>query len=60
VNAEIQELEILESQFLPIAILGVRKNPLFCHSEVAAATEESLFGLNAGKERFLGAQRASE
>jgi hypothetical protein len=33
---------------------------LFCHSEVAAATEESLFGLDEGKERFLGAQRASE
>jgi hypothetical protein len=36
------------------------KSNLFCHSEVAAATEESLFGLNARKERFLGAQRASE
>jgi hypothetical protein len=30
---------------------------LFCHSE---RSEESLFGLGAGKERFLGAQRASE
>jgi hypothetical protein len=34
-----------------------RKNNLFCHSE---RSEESLFGLNAGTERFLGAQRASE
>ena len=33
---------------------------IFCHSEVAAAAEESLFDLNAEKERFLGAQRASE
>jgi hypothetical protein len=32
------------------------KSDLFCHSE---RSEESLFGLNAGKERFLGAQRAS-
>jgi hypothetical protein len=30
---------------------------LFCHSE---RSEESLFGLNVGKEGFLGAQRASE
>jgi hypothetical protein len=37
-----------------------RENDLFCHSEVAAATEDSLFALNAGKERFFGAQRASE
>jgi hypothetical protein len=29
----------------------------FCHSE---RSEESLFGLNAEKERFLGARRASE
>jgi hypothetical protein len=33
-----------------------KKSDLFCHSE---RSEESLFGLNAGKERFLGAQRAS-
>jgi hypothetical protein len=33
------------------------KNNLFCHSE---PSEESLFDLSAGKERFLGAQRASE
>jgi hypothetical protein len=36
---------------------GCGKNNLFCHSE---QSEESLLGLNAGKERFLGAQRASE
>src|SRR5258708_918843 len=35
----------------------VRKNNSFCHSE---RSEESLFGLNAGKERFLGALRAPE
>jgi hypothetical protein len=33
------------------------KGNLFCHSE---RSEESVRGLNAGKERFLGAQRASE
>jgi len=33
------------------------KSGLFCHSE---RSEESLFDLNLGKERFLGAQRASE
>jgi hypothetical protein len=33
------------------------KTNLFCHSE---RSEESLFGSNVGKERFLGAQRASE
>jgi hypothetical protein len=42
------------------AKLGGEKGIYFCHSEVAAATEESLFDLNAGKERFLGARRASE
>jgi hypothetical protein len=31
-----------------------------CHSEVAAATEESLFGLDQKTERFLGTQRTSE
>jgi hypothetical protein len=31
-----------------------------CHSEIAAARVESLFGLKPEKERFLGAQRASE
>jgi hypothetical protein len=36
---------------------GCGKSILFCHSE---RSEESLFDLNAGKERFLGAQRASE
>jgi hypothetical protein len=36
---------------------GYGKCNLFCHSE---RCEESLFGLSAGKERFLGAQRASE
>jgi hypothetical protein len=36
---------------------GCGKIRLFCHSE---RSEESLFGLNAGKERFLGAQRPSE
>jgi hypothetical protein len=33
------------------------KSNLFCHSERG---EESLFGLNAEKENFLGARRASE
>jgi hypothetical protein len=33
--------------------IGCGKSDLFCHSEVAAATEESLSGLHAGKERFL-------
>jgi hypothetical protein len=33
------------------------KNISFCDSE---RSEESLFGLDTGKERFLGAQRASE
>jgi hypothetical protein len=36
---------------------GCGKSNLFCHSE---RSEESLLGLNAGKERFLGAQSASE
>jgi hypothetical protein len=36
---------------------GCGKSELFCHSE---RSEESLCGLDAGKERFLGAQRASE
>jgi len=34
---------------------GCGKSSLFCHSE---RSEESLFDFNAGKERFLGAQRA--
>jgi hypothetical protein len=38
-------------------LTGCGKSNLFCHSE---RSEESLFDLNAGKERFLGAQRASE
>jgi hypothetical protein len=36
---------------------GCGKSNLFCHFE---RSEESLFNLIAGKERFLGAQRASE
>jgi hypothetical protein len=36
---------------------AAKKSNLFCHSE---RSEESLLGLNAGTERFLGAQRASE
>jgi hypothetical protein len=36
---------------------GCGNSNLFCHSE---RSEESLFGLDAEKERFLGAQRASE
>jgi hypothetical protein len=36
---------------------GCGKGSLLCHSE---RSEESLFDLNAGKERFLGAQRALE
>jgi hypothetical protein len=41
----------------PAGFTGCGKSNLFCHSE---RSEESLFGLSAGKERFLGAQRASE
>jgi hypothetical protein len=37
--------------------IEIRKSILFCHSE---RSEESLFGLNARKERFLGEERASE
>lgn len=33
---------------------------MFYHSEVAAATEEFLFGRNTENERFLVTQRASE
>jgi hypothetical protein len=36
---------------------SLQKKYLFYHSE---RCEESLFDLNPGKERFLGAQRASE
>jgi len=35
----------------------LKKNNSFCHSDRSV---DSLFGLNAGKERFLGTQRASE
>jgi hypothetical protein len=36
---------------------GRGKSGLFCHSE---RSEESLFDLNPGKEKFLGTQRVSE
>jgi hypothetical protein len=39
------------------ASLTAKKSNLFCHSE---RSEESLLGLNPKRERFLGAQRASE
>jgi hypothetical protein len=38
----------LEDSFGVLAACG--KSNIFCHSE---RSEESLFGLNAGKERFL-------
>jgi hypothetical protein len=41
----------------PTGWTGCGKSNLFCHSE---QSEESLLGLNEGKEGFLGAQRASE
>jgi hypothetical protein len=43
--------------FRKTGFTGCGKIDLFGHSE---RSEESLFALDAGKERFLGAQRASE
>jgi hypothetical protein len=40
-----------------LGVTGYKKSNLFCHSE---RSEESLFDLSAGKERFLSAQSASE
>jgi hypothetical protein len=44
-------------RFVGRSFSGCGKGHLFCHSE---RSEESLFGLNMGKESFLGARRASE
>jgi hypothetical protein len=48
---------MLMEEYSGTASRACEKCNLFCHSE---RSEESLFGLNVGKERFLGAQRASE
>jgi len=48
---------MLMKEYSETVIRGCEKCNLSCHSE---RSEESLFGLNVGKERFLGAQRASE
>jgi hypothetical protein len=43
--------------FSNAVFMACGKENLFCHSE---RSEESLFGLDAEEERFLGAQRTSE
>jgi hypothetical protein len=47
---------MLMEEYSETVIRGREKSNYFCHSE---RSDESLFGLNLGNERFLGAQRAS-